>query len=588
MMNSIEISNPYKVYSDIDDVTKYALDVVEGRITAGKTLKDACKRHLIDLERQGTEDFPYIFDIEIPQEGIFKFIEKYCKFTDGKIAGKPVTLTGFQKFILGSIFGWIHNETGYRRFTTAYIQIARKNSKTLLVSWVGLYMLMADGYAGSQVYMAASAKEQARISFEECVKTITFSKSLRKRLKIRDSVSRIDYKRKFSKLVALAADTKRLDGFNPHCGVIDEYHAHPNNQMYKLIDDGAVQQDEPLIFIITTAGFNLQSPCYEEYEYCKKIIDPESDIVNEKRFVYIAEMDMDDDITDEENWKKSNPLIAYLEGGIDKIRQKVQEAIDNPQHMRNMLTKTLNKWVDMKKDGYMEVSKWRECKIDRAELLEIIKGKECYIGVDLSQKHDLSSCAFVFPLEKDFFAVYTHSFIPSERVKQKETIDKVNYSKWIDQKWMTACEGLTIRNKDIEQYILNFVLEHDLQVIELNYDTWNANQFAQDMEEQGFLCVEIAQGIKTMGEPTKDFRNKVYEKKVIHDGNPVLEWNIGNAVEKADLNGNIKIDKSDRTQKVDNIVAIIIAYVRASTHEYNNISVEEFSNEEFLKKLWRN
>lgn len=269
MMNSIEISNPYKVYSDIDDVTKYALDVVEGRITAGKTLKDACKRHLIDLERQGTEDFPYIFDIEIPQEGIFKFIEKYCKFTDGKIAGKPVTLTGFQKFILGSIFGWIHNETGYRRFTTAYIQIARKNSKTLLVSWVGLYMLMADGYAGSQVYMAASAKEQARISFEECVKTITFSKSLRKRLKIRDSVSRIDYKRKFSKLVALAADTKRLDGFNPHCGVIDEYHAHPNNQMYKLIDDGAVQQDEPLIFIITTAGFNLQSPCYEEYEYCK-------------------------------------------------------------------------------------------------------------------------------------------------------------------------------------------------------------------------------------------------------------------------------------------------------------------------------
>ena len=578
----------FGAYNTLDPVTKYALDILENRIISGKTLKQACQRHIDNFKRQGSEDFPYVFDISIAEDGIFKFVEKYCKFTDGKLAGQPVTLTDFQKFILGSIFSWVHKDTGYRRYTTAYIQIARKNSKTLLVSWVSLYMFMADDYAGSQVYMTASAKEQARISYEECVKTITFSKSLKKRLKIRDSISRIDYKKKFSKLVALASDTKKLDGFNPHCGVIDEYHAHPNNQMYKLIDDGAVQQDEPLIFIITTAGFNLQSPCFEEYEYCKKILDPDNEIVNEKRFVYIAEMDEDDDILDEENWKKSNPLISYLPGGLDKIRQKVQEAIDNPQHMRNMLIKTLNKWVDMKKDGYMETNKWKECAIDRNEFLDIIKGKECYVGVDLSQKHDLSSCAFIFPLEKDLYAIYSHCFIPGERVVHKESTDKAPYRRWIDAGWMSECDGLTIKNKDIEKFIVNFANEHKLEILEIDYDTWNANQFSQNMEELGYTCVEISQGIRTMGEPTKDFRNKVYDKCIIHDGNPVLTWNISNAIEKSDTNGNIKIDKSDRTQKVDSIVAVINGYVRASNHEYNNISVEEFSDEEFLKRLWGN
>lgn len=570
-----------------DPVTQYAYDVLENRVAAGETLKLICKRHIEDLERQGTEDFQYIFDISLSENGIFKFIEKYCKFTDGKLAGKPVKLENFQKFILGSIFSWVDMNTGYRRFNQAYIQVARKNGKTLLVAWVSLYMLMADGYIGAQVYCTATAKEQARICYEGCMKTVLNSPTLKKRLKIIDSKSRIEYKKKYSKLVTLSSDTKHLDGFDPHAGVIDEYHEHPNNQIFKLIDDGAVQQDEALIFIITTAGFNLDGPCYVEYNYCKQILRKEK--TNEKRFIFIAEMDEEDDILAEYSWKKCNPLIAYMPGGLDKIRQKVQEGIDKPDDLRNMLTKTLNKWVDMQKEGYLEVSKWNPLGMDRKEFLDFIRGKACYAGVDLSQKHDLSSIGLVFPLSEDMFAIYVHTFIPEGRIEEKIKIDGVNYRAWINEGWMSSCQGLTIRNKEIEEWLISFKEENDIEVLEVDYDTWGANQFAQDLEEKGFNIVEIGQRITVLSEPLKAFRNDVYDRKMIHDNNPVLEWNIRNAIEKSDTKGNILLDKSKRDKKIDGLAAIINAYVRASTHEYNekDLDVSEFASEEFLNKLWR-
>lgn len=572
----------------LDPVTQYAYDVLENRIVAGETLKLSCQRHIEDLRKQGTEEFPYIFDITIAENGIFKFVEKYCKFTDGKMAGKSVKLENFQKFILGSLFAWIDKNTGYRKFNQAYIQIARKNGKTLLVAWVALYMLMADGYIGSQVYCTATAKDQARLCYEGCMKTTLNSKALKKRLKVIDSKSKIEYKKKYSKLMTLSSETKHLDGFDPHCGVIDEYHAHPNNQVFKLIDDGAIQQDEALVFIITTAGFNLDGPCYTEYKYCKQILMKEKN--NEKRFIFISEMDEDDDILNPENWKKCNPLIAYMPGGLKKISQKVQEGIDKPDDLRNMLTKTLNKWVDMQKNSYLEPSKWIELGMDREEFLEFIQNRECYAGVDLSQKHDLSSVAFVFPLGNDMYAIFVHTFIPKGRVDDKCTTDGVNYREWINQGWMTTCEGLTIRNKDIENWFIDFVAKNNFKVLEIDYDTWGANQFAQDLEELGFKIVEIGQRIAVLSEPLKDFRNNVYDEKMMHDNNPVMEWNIKNAVEISDTKGNILLDKRKREKKIDGLAAAINAYVRASTHEYNekDVDVSEFANEEFLSKLWRN
>lgn len=582
MMNLTEILIKHN-----DPVTRYAVDVIQGKIISGKTEKLICKRHIKDLKRQDKEEFPFIFDYSIAEQGIIKFTTKYCKFTDGKLQGQDVEIVDFQYFIFGSIFGWVHNETGFRRFNQAYIQIARKNGKTLMIGWIALFMLIADGYFGSQVYTSANSKDQARLCWEACDRTLKNSKALKKRLKVVDSRSIIHYKKKYSFIKALSSDTKNLDGFDPHCGVIDEYHAHRTNQVYKLLDDGTVQQDESLIFIITTAGFDLDVPCFSEYNYCKEILEGKKD--NEHRFIFISEMDDDDDVKDPENWLKANPLFRHFEDGIEKLGKKVKEGLDNQSHLRNMLTKTLNKWVDMKVNGYMELKKWLECKVNKKDLYEIVKGKQCYCGVDLSQKHDLSSAFFVFPLGSDQYAVLGRTFIPGSRVKQKEVTDGVPYQMWIDAGWMIACEGMTIRNADIEKFIDDFSKEYDFEVLEIDYDNYSANQLAQNMESRGHKAVEIRQGKPTLSEPTKDFRLKVYEKNILHENNPVLNWNVNNAVETSDRNGNIQLDKSDLNKKIDGLASVINACVRAFNHEFNEdkqIDVEQYATKEFLDKIW--
>ena len=574
----------------MDPVTEYANLVINGEVIAGETEKLICQRHINDIEKMNKGEFDYIFDYSIAKKGIIKFIEKYCKFTDGSMAGKPVFLVGFQIFILGSIFGWVNKETGFRRFKQAYIQVARKNGKTLLVSWISLFMMMADGYFGAQVYTAANAKEQAKICWKGCQKTLLVSKLLKSKVKIKPSTSLIEYPKKYSFIQALSSETKNLDGFDPHCGVIDEYHAHKYNQVYKLLDDGTVMQDEALIFIITTAGFDLDAPCYEEYLYCKEIVEGKKE--NDRLFIYIAEIDKDDDIKEESTWLKCNPLFRYIPEKIDNLRAKVKEGLDKAGELRNMLTKTLNIWVDMKENGYMEVSKWKECGLSKDEILELCKGKPCYVGMDLSQKHDLSSVTFEFPLDENLFAVISRSFIPSDRIMQKENTDGVEYSRWIKEGWMIPCKGLTINNQQIEDFILNFTKENDFEILELDYDPYSSTQVGRHFEEKGYTAVEIRQGMRTLSEPTKEFREQVYNKNILHENSPVLNWMVGNAVEKADKNYNIQLDKSSRNKKIDGLAATINSHVRAMSHftrereKENDFDINKYGNEEMLNKLW--
>lgn len=573
-----------------DPVSEYALSVFkdsELKQLVGETEKLVCLRHLRDLDRLGDENFPYVFNYFVAESGIIKFVHKYCKFTDGKLVGKPVRLEPHQYFMFGSLFGWIHKETGYRRFNQAYIQKARKNGKTLEISWIANYMLLADGYWGSQVYTAANAKDQAKLCWKDCAKTIRMSKPLKKRVKIKESTNEINFNKKFSYLKALSSETKNLDGFNPHCGVIDEYHAHRNNQIYKLLDDGTVQQDESLVFIITTAGFNLDGPCYSEYLYCKEILNGVK--VNDKRFIFISEMDKKDkdDLENPKNWLKANPLFRYLKDGVEKLAQKVREGLDNQEHYRNMMTKTLNIWLDSKDNGYMELEKWKECGISKEELFDIIKGKECYCGVDLSQKHDLVGVTFEFPLGGNLYAVVSRGFIPADRVRQKEKIDGVPYSHWIDLGYLIPCEGLTIRNQQVEDFIQSFPKEHDFTVREVDYDSYCANQLAQNLQAKGYVTVEIRQGMKTLSEPTKDFRNQAYDKNILHENNPVYNWNVYNAVEKMDHNGNIMLDKSDRSKKIDGLASTMNSHTRAMTHDFNEkeFDAANYTNEEYLSVL---
>jgi phage terminase large subunit-like protein len=286
----------------MERVRRYALDVTNGDEIAGRYVKLACQRHLDDLEKSKLAPYKFNFDLDKALEAI-EFFES-LRFTDGgpELVNKPVELFPFQDFIIGSLFGWVEKGTGYRRFRKSYVQLSRKNAKSLLNSGIAIKLTGFDKYTNAQVYCTATKMKQARIVWEQAKKFIEIEPDLKELFKIKDHDAIIECYLNGGKIMALGRDTGTIDGFDPHGGIIDEYHCHKTNQMVKLLEDGSVNQKESLISIITTAGFNLNGPCYEEYEYCINVL--EGIFENEQYFIYIAQMDKEDDIWDPVNWPK--------------------------------------------------------------------------------------------------------------------------------------------------------------------------------------------------------------------------------------------------------------------------------------------
>jgi len=550
---------------DIHPVTQYALEVTQGFRIVGKYERLACIRHLKDLERQGTEEFLYIFD-ENKADRIYKWFQ-FCRHVKGARAGQSIELEPFQKFELGSVFGWIHKDTGSRRFRKAYARRARKNGKSTQLSGVGLYMLGGDKETGAEIYCTATKKDQARIVYNDAKVMAKKAPDIKKRLRIRDYI--MTHKLSNSVMRPLSKDTKTADGLNPHLGIIDEYHAHPDDSMYNVLVSGMGQRLQPLLYIITTSGFETENnACYKEDSYCKKILD--GDIVNESYFVLIQEMDEGDDVHDPANWIKANPLLATTPEGMAYLRQQHDDAYGSadPDKIRNFLVKNLNKWVNEKKDGYMAgiMDKWKALAVNQHELYEKLKGRTCYAGIDLSKKIDLTSLGFEFRLA-DKIAVISHSFIPEDTVKKKRKTDKVPYDMWEKDGWVSFTPGAVVDYRFITAYIHEMELEHGWKIEEICFDPYNATQFANEMADEGYTMVEIRQGVRTLSEPTKNFRELVLTGEVEHDGNPVLTWALSNAVTKTDHNENIMLDKSKSTERIDPIAAVINAHVRAMVRE---------------------
>jgi phage terminase large subunit-like protein len=342
---------------------------------------------------------------------------------------------------------------------------------------------------------------------------------------------------------------------------------------------------QPLLFIITTAGFNLSAPCYkDEYTYLVKLLD--GTLNNEQYFAYIAQLDKGDNFQDEAAWIKANPLLATTEEGMSYLRSELQVALDIPGKMRNFLTKNLNVWVDQKEDGYMPMDKWKDCAV-APEAMPDLKGRECCIGVDLSAKIDLASVGFEFSLEDGSYAVLSHSFMPAETLERKRKTDKVPYDSWVRRELITETEGAVVDYRFIMQYIHARVTDNGWKVKALCYDAWNAAQFAQEMASLGYPVVEVVQGIRTLSGPTIDFRNQVVAGKVVHDGNEVLTWAMSNAVTRQDHNQNIMLDKAKARQRIDPAAALMNAHVMAmGVAKCPTKNVSEFATEDFLGKLW--
>lgn len=568
----------------------YCHDVINGKVVACQKHIWACERFLSDVENEGTEEFPYLFD----DKKAMRFFEwmNLFRHTKGVLKGKRIEPHEIQVFVFGNIYGWVHKDTGLRRFGKAMWEVARKNAKSQSLAVVGSYEQMAFGENMSEVYIGATKTDQAKIVWNETEAILKGCPELKGKYKV--AYGRITHLKSGSVMRALSKEDKRTgDGLNPQCAIIEEYHAHETNEIVNVLESGMIARSQPIVMIITTAGNNLNGPCYRvEYDYISRLLDPNNPTENDSYFAMINELDKDedgnliDDIRDENAWLKANPIACSYPEGVANIRKRLTEALEKPEMMDDFLTKNMNVWINQKEKSYMRMDRWSQCGASEENPFPDLKGVTGYLGIDLSSKIDLTSAGFEFPLPDGRYAVLSHSFMPEDTIAEREKVDKMPYGKWVRDGWITATPGAVVDYKFIKAYVLREIEKNGWNIHENCYDPYNATQFAQDMEEEGFLPVEIRQGIKTLGESTKDFRDLVLQKKIIHNHNPVLTWAVGNAVTRQDHNLNIMLDKDKARQRIDPIASLINAHTRAMFIN-GDTSVSEFAEEDFLKKLWR-
>ncbi|PGY60189.1 terminase large subunit [Bacillus thuringiensis] len=566
-------------------VTQYALDVLEGREIAGKYVKLACQRHLDDLEKSKLAPFIYYFDEE-KADRLLEYAETLT-IGEGEEA-EPLILAEFQAFIFGSLHGWVHKETGYRRFRSSYVQVGRQNGKSLMNGVLGTYYSNFDGYNYAQVYCTATKQDQANIVLKEMIKFIESDEDLSECFKIKEYKNTIEALVTNGVVRALGRDTESIDGFRSYLGIVDEYHKHPTNQMYKLLEGGTTKLKECLISVITTAGFDLNSPCYELYEDCCRLL--EGVYEDDKQFVYIAQLDKDDDIWDSSNWIKANPLVARDEEGIETLSTMASAAKRRGgSELRNFLTKHLNIWVQFTDNQYMNMEHWKKCASDLD--LEDFRGKECTIGLDLSSGGDLTSLGAVFPYlkeeEKNYF-IHSHSFIPKNRVAEHIKTDNAPYDIWIRDGLLTVTEtlgGIKTDYKYIISYLKRIVEEYELIVNVIAYDPHNADAFLNDLEELGYNSIMIVQSAKNLNDATTDFRLEVEAENIQYNRkNKLLTWSVANAKTVSNSFGEIKIDKHLKEKRIDPIDAVIDAYKMAMKGEVG-INLSQYVTDENLDKL---
>ena len=560
----------------LDRVTQYCHDVLSGEIITGKAVKLACQRHLDDLEKSKTVLFKYRFDVEKSLD-IIDFAETLT-IAEGEEEVK-VTLYPFQAFVLGSLNGWVTKEKGYRRFRTSYIQIGRQNGKSFLNGILAAYYGNFTAYKYGQIYCVATKKDQAMIVFKEVKKFIEADEELIELFNIKEHASTIECKLTNSEIKALSRDTKSIDGFRPFLGIVDEYHAHPTNQMYKLLEGGIKKMKQALISIITTAGFELNSPCHRQYEYCMSILEGYN--TNDSQFVFITQMDEEDDIWEPINWIKANPTLQYDSEALENmvpISHQVREM--GGDDLRDFLTKQLNIWVQFLDDQYIKLDDWKKCASDLT--LEDFRGYKCKAGIDLSSGGDLTSFALEFVFEekgKKKYFIHSHSFIPKNRVMEHVKTDKAPYDMWIREGLLTVTTtngGIKTDYKYIIGELKKLIKNYDLKITQIGYDPHNADTFLSDLEEVCDECVEVLQSHKSLNDATEDFRLEVKAGNVLYNRkNELLTWSAINAKTDPNGYGEIKIDKDKRQKRIDPIDSVIDAHKLIFKTEVEKVNINE-------------
>jgi phage terminase large subunit-like protein len=554
----------------------------------------ACQRHLNDLNRQATKDFPYVFD-ESRADRIFDWFEKCCRHVRGPFSGQLIELLPFQKFDLGCVYGWVHMKTGQRRFRKAFHLRARGNVKSTEMSGLALYGMCGDciyppgdpsikRYEHSpEVDCAAVDKGQAKRVWGDAREMGMNSPEISKRLRIRRGY--IEHTARGGLLKPLSKDTKNKDSGAPCLVVIDEYHAHPTSEILDVSYSGFGKRLQSLMQIISTAGKDAEnSPCKKEYDILVKMMNGETPM-QDTYYVMIRELEDGDDPHDESLWPKPNPVLQEDNAYSQELRRQIWTEHDeaynsgDPDKIREWLIKRVNRWQADSENKYMSgiMDKWKALAVKREAFLLSVHGQRTWLGLDLSKRVDLTADGFVFKLDgkvpvqigdktlHPLFAVCAHGFMPEETATKHEHSDRVPYKAWAKEGWCTLTEGAVTDYRYIKSHVHDLEFDEKWQIVEGDYDSYNATHFAQEFTNEGYEMVEIRQGVQTLSEPTKYFRELVLKGQIIHDGSPLLTWCLSNAVEIIDNNGNIKLSKKhkDDSQRIDLIAAIINAMARA-------------------------
>ncbi|MEE7538859.1 terminase large subunit [Enterobacter kobei] len=549
----------------------YCEQVLSGEIVAGQLIKKACKRHLWDLSRVGSETFKYQFS-----EARAKHIIEFMKvLRDPSYPDQPITLMPWHYFILGSIFGWVSTEksskTGRynRRYRTAEVFVGRKNGKSFLASGIALYMLAFDGERQAEVYSAATKRDQAKIVFDA---TAEFVRSSNMSSMIKHTRNLLAFKATGSKMEPLSSDARTLDGLKPHCAITDEIHAMDSREVYDVLETATGAREQPLMFIISTAGFILDGIATELWGYGEYILDCiNTNHYNEQHDRFFAALyciDDKDDIFDESVWIKANPTLGVIKK-IEDMQAQAEKAKTITSAQGNFKTKHLNRFCNST-DTWLTEEHVSQCFDSELKPIEL-KGRECWIGLDLASKKDMTAISGVFPQIDGSVKIISRSFLPEEAFNKASVRIQQLYTKFIQRGELFLTPGETVDYEFVREELLNWKELFDIKAVA--FDPFNASMFCQRLENHdGFPMVEVKQSTASLNEPSKQFEKMIIDGDIKFDTS-LFRWCCLNAQVKIYPDGNIKVQKENLSSenKVDCVVAAITAMAIAviPDHEFN-------------------
>ncbi|MBD8565038.1 terminase large subunit [Oxalobacteraceae sp. CFBP 8763] len=544
----------------VGTATGYAQAVVKGKIVACKWVKLACKKHLDELKASRRRVFPYYFDPDAAN--------KVCTFlslmphTKGKWARKSetITLEPWQCFAFCVLFGWKIKKNDRRRYRKAYFAVPRKNGKSIIGSGIGLFMFAADGEFGAEVYSGATTEAQAWEVFRPAKQMLERTPQLQQALGAEV----------WAKALLSPADGSRFepvigkpgDGASPSCAIVDEYHEHDTSELVDTMETGMGAREQPLLLMITTAGFNIAGPCFDQEQDAKKVLDGVLD--DPELFALIYTIDDGDDWTSPAVLRKANPNFG-ISVDEDFLLAQQRQATQSASKQTRFKTKHLNIWCSAK-SAWLNMLEWNKC-VDLALRPEQFRGERCYITLDLASRSDVCVIMLMFVREiegKQHFYLFGHYYLPEHAI-ENDPKNSNAYRKWVIEGFLQQHDGAEIDFDLIEEDTLELIGHYGPE--EVVFDPFRAAQLEQRLTKRGITAVEVGQTVKNLSLPMKEFESAIKAGRVHHDGNPLLTWMASNVVAKLDAKDNIYPRKEKPEQKIDGIVATIMGVARAISGE---------------------